>query len=185
MDLFIKLFKYILFWDSEVTLVIVKAWTWSADGESGVRASMSKIEKWCQNGTDLLPQLSSRLIFFTMVMTSLVHLVHKTERFKTSKGGVLYLESTNTSRGFSISVPPGLFLIPTALQTTSVSSLCKSSSPSPPCICFIVFCLRSRISLYLQGWGEQPQTSIFEALSSNTSTHFISLCKTVSLIWEL
>lgn len=121
------------------------------------------LEKLCQNGTDLLPQLSSRLIFFTLVMTPLVNL-HCAQDWEgqniQGRCLVLWTLSPQTPRGGLASLClRAFFLIPAALQTASVSSLCKSSSPSPPCIHFIVFCLRSPISLYLQGWWEQPQTS--------------------------
>lgn len=110
-------------------------------------------EKLCQNGTDVLPQLSSRLIFLTLVLTPLVHL-HCAQDWEGQniQGWCLVLcnLSPQTPRGgLAILCLRAFFFffIPAALQTTYVSSLCRSSSPSPPCICFIVFCLRSPKSL--------------------------------------
>lgn len=90
-----------------------------------------------------LPQLFSSLIFFTLVMTPLVHLHCAQDREGQHGQGwrlVLCTLRPQTPRGglASLCLRAFFFIIP-----TSVSSLCKSSSPSPPCICFIAFCLRS------------------------------------------
>lgn len=69
----------------------------------------------------------------------------------------LHDEPTNTLRGFSISLPLGIF-IPADLLTTFVSILSKNSSPS--LLCFIVFHLRSDIKQSLPPRLREASTDI-------------------------